>query len=406
LKALAEGACRPYDVGRTGINLGEAAAGLVLSGDRDLFKGTCAEYMGGAVTNDANHISGPSRTGEGLYRSIVRAMKEAGITSKDVAHVSAHGTGTSFNDEMESIALERAGLFDVAVNSLKGYLGHTLGAAGVIEILLGLESMKRGQLLPSLGYEEHGVSRHMNIIKAVRPFPSGIYLKTASGFGGGTQQRHSVLSCRESQLENKTKSEHTVLGNNHTYCRIRQQEVFVNGELFYQHIGDEPFLMGLYRHLGISYPKFFKMDEMSRLAFLGSEIMMVRADRHMYADDGIGLLFADRSGSLATDVHFQGTLEGGIPSPALFVYTLPNIGMGEVCIRHGMHGENNFLVMEKFDAALLLQFAWPMIEQSDAKAVLISWVETQGKDHDGFFIFVTETSNIDPSDLQQLYEAA
>lgn len=185
LKALADGRCRPYDAHRTGINLGEAAAGLVLSADRDLFKGTCVEYLGGAVSNDANHISGPSRRGEGLYRSIVRTMGEAGITASDVAHVSAHGTGTSFNDEMESIALERAGLSDVPVNSLKGYIGHTLGAAGVIEILLGLESMKRGQLLPSLGYLEHGVSRPMNIITSVEPFPTGVFLKTASGFGGG-----------------------------------------------------------------------------------------------------------------------------------------------------------------------------------------------------------------------------
>jgi len=185
LKAMADGRCRPYDADRTGINLGEAAAGLVLSADRDLFKGSHAEYLGGAVTNDANHISGPSRTGEGLFRAITRTMEEANLAARDVAYISAHGTGTSFNDEMEAIALERAGLSDVPVNSLKGYIGHTLGAAGVIEILLGLEAMKKGTLLPSLGYADHGVSRPMNIITEPRPFPKGVFLKTASGFGGG-----------------------------------------------------------------------------------------------------------------------------------------------------------------------------------------------------------------------------
>jgi 3-oxoacyl-[acyl-carrier-protein] synthase I len=185
LKAMAEAPCLPYDAKRTGINLGEAAAGLVLSADRDLFRGNCSEYLAGAVSNDANHISGPSRTGEGLVRAIVRTMDEAGLSPKDVTYVSAHGTGTSFNDEMESIALERTGLSGTPVNSLKGYIGHTLGAAGVIETLLGLESMKQGRLLPSLNYSEHGVSCPMNIITEAQSFPEGVFLKTASGFGGG-----------------------------------------------------------------------------------------------------------------------------------------------------------------------------------------------------------------------------
>jgi 3-oxoacyl-[acyl-carrier-protein] synthase-1 len=102
-----------------------------------------------------------------------------------VAYVSAHGTGTGFNDEMESIALERTGLSGTPVNSLKGYIGHSLGAAGVIETLLGLESMKQGRLLPSLNYSEHGVSCPTNIITESQSFPEGVFLKTASGFGGG-----------------------------------------------------------------------------------------------------------------------------------------------------------------------------------------------------------------------------
>jgi 3-oxoacyl-[acyl-carrier-protein] synthase-1 len=185
LKALEDGPCRPYDARRTGINLGEAAAGLVLSADRDLFKGSTAEYIAGASSNDANHISGPSRTGEGLYRSIIKTLNMADVSASQVAHINTHGTGTIFNDEMESIALERAGLSDVPVNSLKGYIGHTLGAAGVIETLLGLEAMKQEQLIPSFGYEQHGVSRPMNIIRQPETVKGNYFLKTASGFGGG-----------------------------------------------------------------------------------------------------------------------------------------------------------------------------------------------------------------------------
>ena len=184
LYALSETACRPYDKDRTGINLGEAAAGLVLSSDETIYKGTRDRYISGASANDANHISGPSRTGEGLYRSIDRTLASASVRPEKVGYLSAHGTGTSFNDEMESIAFERCGLSNVPVNSMKGYFGHTLGAAGVIETMLGLEGMKRGQLATSLGFEAMGVSQPMNIIQNVRTPTSDYFLKTASGFGG------------------------------------------------------------------------------------------------------------------------------------------------------------------------------------------------------------------------------
>lgn len=184
LHALTDGICQPYDKNRKGINLGEAAAGLVLSNDETIFKGSYDQYISGATSNDANHISGPSRTGEGLHRSIEKTLNAAGITPDQIGYLSAHGTGTSFNDEMESIAFNRSGLSSIPVNSLKGYLGHTLGAAGVIEVIFGLEAMKRKQLLPSLGYEEHGVSEPMNIMQEITAPNSGYFLKTASGFGG------------------------------------------------------------------------------------------------------------------------------------------------------------------------------------------------------------------------------
>jgi 3-oxoacyl-[acyl-carrier-protein] synthase-1 len=111
-------------------------------------------------------------------------LNGASVSANQVGYLSAHGTGTSFNDEMESIAFERSGLSDVPVNSMKGYFGHTLGAAGVIETLLGLEAMKRKRLAVSLGYEHHGVSRKMNIIQDEVAPTSEYFLKTASGFGG------------------------------------------------------------------------------------------------------------------------------------------------------------------------------------------------------------------------------
>ena len=181
LHAVSEDRCRPYDESRDGINLGEAAACLVVSKDKGVFGGDCWQYRGGAINNDANHISGPSRTGEGLHRSIERVF--AG-QSKSFDFISAHGTGTVFNDEMESIAFERSGINHKPVHSLKWYLGHTLGAAGLIETVIGLECLRKNQLVASGGFQKLGTSKTLDVINSTQDRPLSSFLKTASGFGG------------------------------------------------------------------------------------------------------------------------------------------------------------------------------------------------------------------------------
>ena len=141
-------------------------------------------YLGGATSNDSNHISGPSRDGEGLYLAIAAAMKEAEVTAGEIDFISAHGTATPYNDEMESLALAWAGLENVPVNSFKGYIGHTLGAAGVIETILSIYSIRNGVLFKSAGYQTNGVSRPLNVISQNIHQPVKKILKTASGFGG------------------------------------------------------------------------------------------------------------------------------------------------------------------------------------------------------------------------------
>lgn len=182
LHAVSAERCKPYDAQRDGINLGEAATAAVVSKDSSIFKHQPFKYLAGSVSNDANHISGPSRTGEGLYRTIEKVKEQAGEV--DIDFISAHGTGTSFNDEMESIAFERAGVSHLPVNSLKYYLGHTLGAAGLIETVLAMESLRQGKRIPSAGFSEKGTSRQMNVISEVEPTSGSTFLKTASGFGG------------------------------------------------------------------------------------------------------------------------------------------------------------------------------------------------------------------------------
>jgi 3-oxoacyl-[acyl-carrier-protein] synthase-1 len=180
-KAMSPEPSKPFDEKRTGINLGEGAGAVILSVHPNEFP---VQLTGTGSGNDANHISGPSRTGEGLSVAVNAALKESGRTGSDMDYVSAHGTATSYNDEMESLAFNDTGLKNVPLNSLKGYFGHTLGAAGLIETAVLLESMKRQTLLPSLGYGEHGVTGELNVITETVRAPISKAIKTGSGFGG------------------------------------------------------------------------------------------------------------------------------------------------------------------------------------------------------------------------------
>ena len=180
-QAMSSEPCKPYDAARTGVNLGEAAVAVYVSNQA---KESSVLIAGDANINDANHISGPSRTGEGLVLSIEKAMNEAQVNSENVDYISAHGTATLFNDEMEAIAFNRTNLQKVPVNSLKGYFGHTLGASGLLESVLTIESLKQGVLIPSLGFETPGTSQSLNIITEKITKELNVALKTASGFGG------------------------------------------------------------------------------------------------------------------------------------------------------------------------------------------------------------------------------
>ncbi len=179
-QAISNEACRPFDAARKGINLGEAAGTVILSSDKKYNAGI--KLLGGAVSNDANHISGPSRTGEELSAAIKKALASASLFATDIDFISAHGTATLYNDEMEAKAITLCGLEKVPVNSLKGYYGHTLGAAGLIESIIMAHSMQENLLIPTRGFSETGVSQPINICSTLQTASLNNCLKTASGF--------------------------------------------------------------------------------------------------------------------------------------------------------------------------------------------------------------------------------
>lgn len=180
LQALDNEICKPYAKDRKGINLGEGAASMLLSNKEK----SSIKIVGEATANDANHISGPSRTGHGLVKAIENAIKEANISSEEIGLISAHGTATLYNDAMEAIAFERLKLQQKPLTSYKAFYGHTFGASALIESVLTVKSLQQNFILPSLNSEEIGVEPVLNVNQNFVEQKTRFGLKTASGFGG------------------------------------------------------------------------------------------------------------------------------------------------------------------------------------------------------------------------------
>ncbi len=188
-KALSPERCMPFDKDRIGLNLGEGAACIVFGkGDEDSLPQGTLIYCNSANCNDANHISGPSRTGEGLHNAIEKAL--AGYDRSKLAFINAHGTATPYNDDMESWAIFRSGLSKTPTNSLKGYFGHTLGAAGVLETIMSHQALKNSTVLPTKGHCNLGVAQPITVCTEKQTAHGESFIKLISGFGGSNAAIH------------------------------------------------------------------------------------------------------------------------------------------------------------------------------------------------------------------------
>jgi len=181
-QALSPQQCKPFDRAHDGLNLGEGAGTIILSTNKKYTQNI--KVKGGSISNDANHISGPSRTGQELAGAITNALKDADVSPAGIDFISAHGTATVYNDEMEANAISITGLSAVPLNSLKGFYGHTLGAAGLIESIISIQSLKQNYILPTIGFRESEDPAKINVSSVPVQIQADDFLKTASGFGG------------------------------------------------------------------------------------------------------------------------------------------------------------------------------------------------------------------------------
>lgn len=381
--------CRPYDIQRDGLSLGEACGAVLLE-----TQGNANDIIlsGGAVSNDANHISGPSRTGDGLAMAINQAMEEAEVTPGDISFINAHGTATVYNDEMESKAIHLAGLSTVPVNSLKPYFGHTLGASGIIETILCMEQLKTGIFYGTLGYETLGVPMPVTVYGTHQPMPMKCCVKTASGFGGCNAA--VVLSLPAARHRQKQVLFSKALTESANSITIRPGVVERDGTVIFNSSETDfaPFIREAYKNLGENNMKFYKMDDLCKLGYVAAGHLLKGTD---YQPEEIGIILANASSSLDTDCKHQTLIskEGDkAASPAVFVYTLPNVVLGEICIRHKIKGENTFFVCPHYEPDSLEDYARIVMAKGKLRACVIGWCELMDGQYQAEFKQITNIS--------------
>lgn len=415
LKALSPEPCRPFDMERMGLNLGEAAATLILS--KNPIQGNSWRMGDGFIRNDAFHISTPSKTADGLYLSLQRTLesftKEISSTCEQIdlkehlAFINAHGTATLFNDQMESVAIGRAGLSDLPANAYKSFWGHTMGAAGILETIISMKAIDDDTILGTRGFSELGVSGKMNICAENRPTDKKGFIKMLSGFGGCNAtiwatkcpERENIALAQIEQQNREFTTTHTI--------RITPEEVVLDHQKLWEGnqnanekldeqegAGHHSLLTSLYKQMIGNYPKFYKMDGLSRLGFVASEILLNAekgdTDVERREEEGERLLeeraiiFFNHSSSIASDRNYKESINDKnnyFPSPSIFVYTLPNIVTGEIAIRNHFHGETSFFILPDKDERMMEEILQASCRDAQSKSFLTGWIDYEDERH-------------------------
>lgn len=390
LKALSEKACKPFDIERIGLNLGEAAATIILSNkvDSSESKGSWAIETG-AIRNDAFHITSPSKLGDGAFGVLKAVVTDE--TVKNLAFINAHGTGTLFNDQMESVAIERAGLQSVPVNAYKGVFGHTLGAAGILETIISMASMNENIILNTRGYEEKGVSGKITITTENKETSQGCFIKMISGFGGC----NGAVLCKvqSSKSEVESSKPRPILRKTHS-VRITPNGVSVDGLPRESHGEGMSLITDIYKRYLDDNPKYYKMDPLCRLGYIATELLLMaeNSPSDMPRNDR-AVIFFNSSSSIMADIVYEKSIEDKddyFPSPSAFVYTLPNIVIGEIAIHNHYQGETSFYILNQRNDDIIEQVVEASFNDKDTTSMISGWLDYQDDAHFEADLFITE----------------
>lgn len=388
-KALSPERCKPFDKDRKGLNLGEAAATIIYSCEPN--DNTEMTLVSGAVRNDARHISAPSIEAEGLFNALTATLEETDLN--DIAFVNAHGTATIYNDEMEALALNRMSMQDIPTNSLKAYFGHTLGAAGVLETIISMMALHEGIALESANCNEPGAKHDINLLRETTTTDKNCFVKMVSGFGGG----NASILVRKFAGEKPSAKTESYGKDIISYATLYHNTLNINGKIQSYESHEDDILTAIYRANEMSYPKFFKMDHLSKAGFIVSELMLRDSgfDIETPKKDFAIALF-NRSASSDDDLAYLRSIcdpANYYPSPSVFVYTLPNIVAGEIAIRNKILGETSFYVTEDISTEMIEQQIDAIMQTQSVRYVLCGWVEYFKTDYKVCMILVEKINN-------------
>ena len=173
-------------------------------------------------------------------------------------------------------------------------------------------------------------------------------------------------------------------------CIISNNIVYKNGlPVFEEKASELPeFLVAVYRHFELQYPKFHKMDNLSKLGWLANEVLLQDGfDKEKYKSEDVGIVLSNANASLDTDIKYYETTKT-MASPAQFVYTLPNIVIGEISIRHHFKGENAFFITENFDAGFMEQYVSNLINNNILQCCICGWVDVLDKNYNATLFLI------------------
>ena len=398
LKAVSAEQCRPFDMERIGLNLGEGAATMVLAsvraGERSVHNGPAEGLRWaierGVVRNDAFHISSPSKNGEGAWLALSELTD--GADTEELAFVNAHGTATMFNDQMESVAIERAGLGSVPVNGLKGVFGHTLGAAGLLETIISMAAVDDGTVLGTRGFQEKGVSGKILLSAENGTTSKTAFIKMISGFGGGNAAVLLRKVPAAATLDSKGATAEDLQITHRV--RITPSALAIDGTDIEVAETGAALLTWIYKNDIGGYPKFYKMDGLCRLGFVATELLLRQEQRERFtACDDRAVVLLNHSSSIGADRKFLESIadeDNCFPSPSVFVYTLPNIVTGEIAMRNNYHGETSFYITEKRDEQMARQIVRASFADRKTKSVIGGWIDYEDDNDYEAELFIIE----------------
>lgn len=359
LMAVDPDGAHPFDADRRGVAIGEAmAVALLMRRDRAEREGRpCLGVVAGwGLTCDANHLTGPSRDGAPLAEAVCEALSMASCLPDQVAAICAHGTGTAYNDQMETLAFKRAfGETPLPAFSVKGGMGHAMGAAGLAECLLSLEFLKRGRVPPTVGLRRVSDEAQGWVSSASRAVdPAGAILSTNSGFGGTNAAVVLTLAppVRNSRPGKSNRSPQRIGKGRATAAEAAQ-------------LPGAP--AAAPRNFGRFSPEV-------RLAFCAANRALENAGIQRDAGLRIGVIACNRVGSeRANFAYFDDYVRSGrrLGRGQLFVYTLPTSVAAECAIACRLTGPLLYVAGSDAPAFRAEEAARGLLAEGSADAVLV-----------------------------------